>query len=64
VLNFIELHYDTGDAIIINVNKIVSYARVPGRNYTDLLIGRESLMVRESPTEIPQLIIASQGATP
>ena len=37
MLNFIELHYDTGDAIIINVNKIVSYARVPGRNYTERL---------------------------
>lgn len=64
MLNFIELHYDTGHAITINVNKIISYARVPGRSYTDLLVERESLMVRESPAEISQLIIAAQGATP
>jgi len=64
MLNFIELHYDTGNAITINVHKIISYARVPGRSYTDLVIERESLMVRESPAEISQLIIAALGATP
>jgi hypothetical protein len=64
LLNFIELHYDsTGAAVIININKIISYERVPGRGYTDLVIDRESMMVRETPADISQLIIAAQGRT-
>lgn len=53
MLNSIEVHYDnTGTAVIINVNKIISYERAPGRSYTDLLIERESMTVRETPAEI------------
>jgi hypothetical protein len=63
LLNFIELHHDnTGNAVMISVNKIISYERVPGRSYTDVRIERESLAVRETPTEISQLIIAAQEA--
>jgi hypothetical protein len=48
VLNFIELHYDnTGIAVVININKIISYERVPGRSYTDLLLERKR---RSAPT--------------
>ena len=62
MLNFIELHHDnSGVKVIVNINKIISYERVTGRNYTDLLMGRESVMVRETPAEISQLIIAAQG---
>jgi hypothetical protein len=64
LLNFIELHYDSnGAAVIVNINKIISYERVPGRSYTDLVIDRESVTVRETPAEISQLIIAAQGRT-
>jgi hypothetical protein len=62
--NFIELHYDsTGNAVTINVDKIISYERVPGRSYTDLLTERENVTVRETPLEISQLIMAAQGRT-
>jgi hypothetical protein len=61
LLNFIELHYDTtGTAVIININKIISYERVTGRSYTDLLMEREGITVRETPAEISQLITAAQ----
>ena len=61
MLNFIELHYDnTGVAVIININKIISYERLPGRSYTDLLLERESVTVQEAPAEISRLIIAAQ----
>jgi len=61
VLNFIELHYDnTGTAVIININKIISYERIPGRSYTDLLLEREGMTVQETPAEISELIIAAQ----
>jgi len=64
LLNFIELHYDNaGTSVIINVNKIIFYERVPGRSYTDLLIERESMTVRETPDEISRLIVAAQRAT-
>jgi hypothetical protein len=64
LLNFIELHYDsTGNAVIINIDKIISYERVPGRSYTDLITEREGMTVRETPAEISQLIIAAQGRT-
>jgi hypothetical protein len=64
LLNFIELHHDnTGVKVVVNINRIISYERVTGRNYTDLLMGRESVMVRETPAEISQLIIAAQGGT-
>jgi hypothetical protein len=64
LLNFIELHYDnTGVAVIVNINKIISYERVTGRTYTDLLTERENVTVRETPAEISQLIIAAQGET-
>ena len=61
MLNFIELHYDTtGTAVIININKIISYERVTGRSYTDLLMEREGITVRETPAEISRLIAAAQ----
>ena len=61
MLNFIELHYDnTGVAVIININKIISYERVPGRSYIDLLLEREGMTVQETSAEISQLIIAAQ----
>jgi hypothetical protein len=61
VLNFIELHYDnTGVAVIININRIISYERVPGRSYIDLLLEREGMTVQETSAEISQLIIAAQ----
>lgn len=61
MLNFIELHYDnTGIAVVININKIISYERVPGRSYTDLLLEREGMTVQETPAEISQLITAAQ----
>jgi hypothetical protein len=61
LLNFIELHYDTtGTAVIININKIISYERVTGRSYTDLLMEREGITVRETPPEISQLISKAQ----
>jgi hypothetical protein len=61
LLNFIELHYDTtGTAVIININKIISYERVTGRSYTDLLMEREGITVRETPPEISQLISEAQ----
>lgn len=61
MLNFIELHYNnTGTAVMININKIISYERVSGRSYTDLLLDRESLTVQETPGEISQLITAAQ----
>ena len=64
MLNFIELHHDnSGVKVIVNINKIISYERVTGRSYTDLRMGRESVMVRETPDEISQLIIAAQGET-
>jgi hypothetical protein len=61
LLNFIELHYDTtGVAVVVNINKIISYERIAGRNYTDLLMEREGMTVRETPAEISQLITAAQ----
>jgi hypothetical protein len=61
LLNFIELHYDTtGIAVTINIKKIISYERVPGRSYTDLLMEREGITVRETPPEISQLISEAQ----
>ena len=61
MLNFIELHYDnTGVAVIININRIISYERVPGRSYIDLLLEREGMTVQETSAEISQLIIAAQ----
>jgi hypothetical protein len=64
LLNFIELHHDsTGNAVTINIHKIISYERVPGRSFTDLLTGRENMTVRETPSEISQLIIAAQART-
>jgi hypothetical protein len=61
LLNFIELHYDTtGVAVTVNINRIISYERGPGRSYTDLLMEREGMTVRETPAEISQLIIAAQ----
>jgi hypothetical protein len=62
VLNFIELHYDNaGIAVIININKIISYERIPGRSYTDLLLEREGMTVQETPAEISKLIVAAQA---
>jgi hypothetical protein len=48
---------------MININKIISYERAPGRSYTDLLVERENVTVRETPAEISQLIVAAQGRT-